>query len=121
MTDEPKHQRSSRADAVRTAVDQAFHAGQAQVTRERERAQRQAEGVISDLAQIATRARETLDELRPPSGEDLRALGEAVLALERRVTALEREGATGSKDSGAKGSAAKSGPKDKSAKGRSGG
>jgi hypothetical protein len=118
VTDEPKHQRSSRADAVRTAVDQAFHAGQAQVTRERDRAQRQAEGVISDLAQIATRARETLDELRPPSGEDMRALGDAVLALERRVTALEREGAKGS---GSKDSAAKSGGKVEGAKGRSGG
>ena len=115
MTDEPKPQRASRADAVRTAVDQAFHAGQAQVTRERGRAQRQAEGVISDLAQIATRARETLDELRPSSGEDVRALREAVLALERRVTALEREG------SGSKASAARSGGKVKSAKGRSGG
>ncbi|MCP9491474.1 MAG: hypothetical protein MSC31_16610 [Solirubrobacteraceae bacterium MAG38_C4-C5] len=115
MTDESKPQRASRADAVRTAVDQAFHAGQAQVTRERERAQRQAEGVIGDLAQIATRARETLDELRPSSGEDVRALREAVLALERRVTALEREG---SKGSGSKeGSAAKG----KSAKGSSGG
>lgn len=118
MTDEPKPQRASRADAVRTAVDQAFHAGQAQVTRERERAQRQAEGVIGDLAQIATRARETLDELRPPSSDDMRALREAVLALERRVTALEREGAKGS---GAKGSATKRGGESKSAKGRSGG
>ena len=118
MTDEPKFQRASRTDAVRTAVDQAFHAGQAQVTRERERAQRQAEGVISELAQIATRARETLDELRPPSGEDMRALREAVLALERRVTALEREGVKGS---GTEGSAARSGRKGQRAKGRSGG
>lgn len=114
MTEEPKPQRASRADAVRTAVDQAFHAGQAQVTRERERAQRQAGGVISDLAQIATRARETLDELRPPTGEDVRALREAVLALELRVTSLEREGSGSTK-----GSAAKSGGKGKSAKGSS--
>lgn len=118
MNDEPESQRASRSDAVRTAVDQAFHAGQAQVTRERERAQRQAEGVISELAQIATRARETLDGLRPPSGEEMRALHEAVLSLERRVTALEREGAKGSAE---KGAAAKSGGKGQSAKGRSGG
>ncbi|MBA2262084.1 MAG: hypothetical protein H0W03_05395 [Solirubrobacterales bacterium] len=117
MTDEPEQQRPSRADAVRTAVDQAFQAGQAQVSRERDRAQRQAEGVISDLAHIATRARETLDELRPTSGEDVRVLREAVLDLERRVTALEREGA----GSGAKGRSTKSGGSGKSAKGRSGG
>ena len=118
MTDEPESQRASRTDAVRTAVDQAFHAGQAQVTRERERAQRQAEGVIGELAQVATRARETLEELRPPSGEDMRALQEAVLALERRVTALERDGAKGSH---VKGSAAKKGGRGQSAKGSSGG
>lgn len=118
MTDEPKSQRASRTDAVRTAVDQAFHAGQAQVTRERDRAQRQAEGVISELAQIATRARETLDELRPPSGEDMRALRAAVVALERRVTALERQGAQGPRE---KASAAKRGGTRQSAKGRSGG
>ena len=117
MTDEPEFQRASRTDAVRIAVDQAFHAGQAQVTRERERAQRQAEGVFSELAQIATRARETLDGLRPSSGEDMRALRETVLALERRVTALERDSAKGS---GPKGAAAKSG-EGQSAKGRSGG
>lgn len=92
MAEEPK-QRQSRADAVRAAVDQAFQAGQAQVTRERDRAQRQAEGVLSELAQLATRARETVDELRPPSGDEVRALREELSALERRVTALEREGA----------------------------
>lgn len=92
MAEEPEQQRQSRAEAVRAAVDQAFQAGQVQVTRERDRAQRQAEGVLSDLAQIATRARETLDELRPPSGEEMRALREDLRALERRVTALEREG-----------------------------
>lgn len=100
MADDPKLPRTSRTDAVRAAVDQAFHAGQAQVTRERERAQRQAEGVIGELAQIATRARETLEELRPSGGEDMRALREAVVALERRVTALEQERAQGARAKG---------------------
>jgi len=87
--------RPSRADAVRAAVDQAFQAGQAQVTRERERAQRQAQGVFEELAHVATRARETLDELRPSSGEEVRELRDDLRALERRVAALERQGRGG--------------------------
>ncbi|HEV2769423.1 MAG TPA: hypothetical protein VGV40_04490 [Solirubrobacteraceae bacterium] len=84
--------RGSRADAVRAAVDQAFHAGQAQVSRERDRAQRQAQGVFEELTHVVARARETLDELRPSSGEELRELRDGLEALERRVVALERQG-----------------------------
>jgi len=87
--------RGSRADAVRAAVDQAFQAGQAQVTRERERAQRQAQGVFDELSHVVARARDTLDELRPSSGEELRDLRDDLRELERRVAALERQGRSG--------------------------
>lgn len=90
--EEDRPPRGSRADAVRAAVDQAFQAGQAQVSRERERAQRQAQGVVDELAHVVARARETLDELRPSSGEELRELRDDLRALERRVAALERQG-----------------------------
>lgn len=90
--EEDRPPRASRADAVRAAVDQAFQAGQAQVTRERERAQRQAHGVFEELAHVAARARGTIDDLRPPSGEELRELRDDLRALEGRVAALERPG-----------------------------
>jgi polyhydroxyalkanoate synthesis regulator phasin len=75
----------TRADAVRAAVDQAFTAtaGQAQVTRER------AHEIADELSTAAGKVRDALDELRPPSGDELRALTRRIEALEKKVAALE--------------------------------
>ena len=78
---------SSRADALRAAVDQAFEAtaGQAaQRTRDR------AADVADELAAAAQRVRGLLDDLRPPSTPEVRALTERIDALEARVRELEQ-------------------------------
>lgn len=83
---QPKDKRpKTRTDAVRAAVDQAFHAtaGQAQVTRER------AQEMADELAAAAVRVREVLDELRPAGSDDLRELTARVRSLEAKVAALE--------------------------------
>jgi polyhydroxyalkanoate synthesis regulator phasin len=81
--------KSTRADAVRSAVDQAvqatFHATekQAQLTRER------AQELADELAGTAGRIREVLEDLRPPTGDDVRALRTRIDELEARVARLE--------------------------------
>jgi polyhydroxyalkanoate synthesis regulator phasin len=80
-----KDKSSGRADAVRSAVDQAFSASAAQAEQGRERAQ----DIVDQLAQAAGRVRDVLDELRPPTGDELKSLRSTVEALERRVAALE--------------------------------
>src|SRR5690349_21658887 len=78
-----------RSDQVRTAVDEAFSvaAGQAQVTRDR------AQELVDELSGAAGRLREVLDDLRPPTGDDLRGLRDEVSALRTEVKALgERVG-----------------------------
>jgi polyhydroxyalkanoate synthesis regulator phasin len=80
-------ERSSRTEAVRHAVDQAFQATAGTATQgARERAQ----DLVDELAQAAGRVREALDDLRPPTADDVRALREELRALEERVAALER-------------------------------
>ena len=75
----------SRGDAVRAAAAQAIEAtaGQAGFTRER------AQQLADELAHVANRFRETLDELRPAPADELRILREQVAALEERVKKLE--------------------------------
>jgi polyhydroxyalkanoate synthesis regulator phasin len=73
----------SRTEAVRSAVDQAFQAGQSQFSKER------AQEIVDELTQAAGRARQALDDLRPPTGDDVRALRDEVAALRARVEALE--------------------------------
>lgn len=83
---QPKDKRpKTRTDAVRAAVDQAFHAtaGQAQVTRER------AQEIADELAAAAVRVRDALDDLRPAGSDDLRELTARVSSLEAKVAALE--------------------------------
>jgi polyhydroxyalkanoate synthesis regulator phasin len=81
--DEPTGQ--GRADALRAAVDQAFEATAFGARSTRERAQE----VADELAAAAGRVRELLDDLRPPTGDDVRALQRRVEALEARVAELE--------------------------------
>jgi len=80
----------SRAEAVRHAVDEAFAAaaGQAQSTG------RRAQDLVEDLARharVAGRAARALDDLRPTTAEELRALRREVRDLAARVEALERD------------------------------
>lgn len=79
-----KKQSSQAADAVRSAVDQAFQAGQAQFSRER------ASELVDDLSQVAGRLREALDDLRPVAAEDIKALSDRIDKLEARVAKLEK-------------------------------
>jgi polyhydroxyalkanoate synthesis regulator phasin len=79
-----KKQTSQAADAVRSAVDQAFQAGQAQFSRER------ASELVEDLSQVAGRLREALDDLRPVGPEDIQALSDRIDALAARVAKLEK-------------------------------
>jgi len=72
---------SSRVDAVREAVDQAF---QAQIPRER------ISQLLDELGNTAGRLRGAVDELRPASGEQLKSLRAEVRALAERVELLEQ-------------------------------
>jgi polyhydroxyalkanoate synthesis regulator phasin len=85
---------ASRAEAVRSAVDQAFQAtaGRAEVTG------RRAQEIADELAGAVTRLRDVLDDARPVTAADLDALraevasvASDVAALGQRVTALEAE------------------------------
>ncbi|MDX6720402.1 MAG: hypothetical protein QOJ63_2656 [Solirubrobacteraceae bacterium] len=71
---------TSRTDAVRQAVDQAF---QAQIPRER------ISELLDDLGNTAGRLRGAVDELRPASAEDVKTLRAEVQALAARVDAIE--------------------------------
>lgn len=98
-----KKQTSQAADAVRSAVDQAFQAGQAQFSRER------ASELVEDLAQVAGRLREALDDLRPVGPEDIQALIDKIDKLEARVAKLEQP--TSAKPAAKKAAARKATPK----------
>jgi polyhydroxyalkanoate synthesis regulator phasin len=80
---EPK----SRAEQVRTAVEQAFGATAQGAGPVRERAQ----DLADELVGAASRFREVLEELRPPTGDELAVLRERLDGLERRVAELEAE------------------------------
>lgn len=75
-----KKKTTSRADAVRHAVDQAF---QTQVPRER------ISELLDELGHTAGRLRGAVDDLRPASADDVKALRSDVKALNARVDALE--------------------------------
>jgi hypothetical protein len=75
-----KKKPTSRADAVRQAVDQAF---QTQIPRER------ISELIDELGSTAGRLRGAVDELRPASAEEVKTLRADVSALTARVAALE--------------------------------
>jgi ABC-type transporter Mla subunit MlaD len=80
MAKQPK----KRSDQVRTAVDEAFQAaaGQAQVTRDR------AQDLVDELSGAAGRLRDVLDDLRPPTADDLRSLRAEIKALRAEVGTL---------------------------------
>ncbi len=84
-----KDKQAGRAEAVRSAVDQAFTATAGQGGKAAEQARDRAQELVDELAQAAGKVRDALDDLRPPSGDDLRSLREDVRKLERRVAKLE--------------------------------
>jgi polyhydroxyalkanoate synthesis regulator phasin len=98
-----KGKQPSRGDAVRAAAAQAIHAagGQAQLTRDR------AQELADELAGVAVRVRDALDELRQPSSEELKALRADLAALEARVKTLEDAAAKPKKRAPARKSAPK--------------
>jgi hypothetical protein len=75
-----KKKPTSRADAVRQAVDQAF---QTQIPRER------ISELLDELGSTAGRLRGAVDDLRPASAEEVKTLRADVSALTARVAALE--------------------------------
>ena len=91
MAEEHDDQPRRRPEQLRAAVDQAFQAGVGQGGRAFDTASERAQELVDELSGAAGRVREALDDLRPPTGEEVRALRAAVEALERRVAALERE------------------------------
>ena len=80
--------KDSRSDAVRSAVEQAFQATAGGTNTARDRAQ----DLVDELAQAAGRVREALDDLRPATSEEIRALRADLRRLEKRVSALEGKG-----------------------------
>lgn len=76
----------SRTDAVRHAVDDAFAAaaGQAQST------SRRAQDLVDEMSRAAGRVGKALDDLRPSSADEVRALRREVQELSQRVAALEQ-------------------------------
>jgi polyhydroxyalkanoate synthesis regulator phasin len=64
-------EKNSRTEAVRSAVEQAF------------------QSQASSVGAAAGRVREALDDLRPPTSEEIRGLRADLRALEERVAKLE--------------------------------
>ncbi len=81
--------KTTRADAVRAAATQAIEATAGQAASS---TQRRAQQLADELSQAAGRFRDTLDDLRPPTGDDLRLLHERVAKLEARIAKLEGTG-----------------------------
>jgi polyhydroxyalkanoate synthesis regulator phasin len=81
--------RAGRADAVRSAVDQAFKATAGQGAAAADTGRERAQDIVDQLAQAAGRVRDVLDELRPPTGDELKTMQRTVADLEQRVAALE--------------------------------
>ncbi len=78
--------RSTRGDAVRQAVDEAFQTAAGQATATRDRAQ----DVVDEIAGAAGRLREVLEDLRPPTSDEIRELRAEVRSLAERVARLEQ-------------------------------
>ena len=88
-SDKDSARRAVRVDAVRSAVDQAFAATAGQGAAAAETGRERAQDVVEQLAQAAGKVRDVIDDLRPPTADELRGLRETVASLEERVAALE--------------------------------
>ena len=83
-----KDKSKSRADVVRTAVDQAFHATADGAQQAQQLTRDRAQELADDLAQVANRFREAIEEFRPPSADELKSLNDRIAALEAKVAEL---------------------------------
>ena len=81
--------KNSRTEAVRSAVEQAFQSQASSAASATQSARDRAQDMVDDLAQAAGRVREALDDLRPPTSEEIRGLRADLRALEQRVAKLE--------------------------------
>ena len=86
--------RSSRTEAVRSAVEQAFQTQAATAANATQGARDRAQDLADDVAEAAARVRGALDDLRPPTAQEIRALRDDLASLEQRVAALERRKST---------------------------
>ena len=84
-------EKNSRTEAVRSAVEQAFQSQAATAASATRDARGRAQDLVDDLAQTAGRVREVLDDLRPPTSEEIRGLRADLRALEERVAKLETQ------------------------------
>jgi hypothetical protein len=94
-----------RADAVRSAVDQAFQATAVQAASAASAtagARERVQDIADDLAQAAGKVRGAIDDLRPPTIEEVRQLQRDLAALEERVASLEK-GSRGGTGKGSRG------------------
>ena len=82
-----KDKQPGRGEAVRSAVDQAFQATAEQA----ETARVGAQSIVDEFAQAAGRVREALEDLRPPTGDEVAELRTTVATLEARVAKLEAD------------------------------
>ncbi|MDX6702755.1 MAG: hypothetical protein QOF26_2981 [Baekduia sp.] len=82
-------QARSRAEQLRAAVEGAFGATASSAAP----VQKRAAELADELVGAASRVREVLEELRPPSPEDLAALRAQIERLEGRVAELEAKAA----------------------------
>lgn len=83
--------KTTRAAAVRTAAAQAIDATAGQAASS---TQRRAQQLADELAHAAGRVRDTLDDLRPAGGDELKLLHDRVATLEARVAQLEDKATT---------------------------
>lgn len=74
---------------MRSAVNDAFATTQQQSAAAAEQGREAAQDIVDQLAQAAGRVRDVIEELRPPTGDDIRELRGRLETLEQRVAALE--------------------------------
>jgi polyhydroxyalkanoate synthesis regulator phasin len=81
----------SRTDAVRHAVDDAFAAAAGQAQSTAQSTGRRAQDLVDEMNRAAGKVGRAIDDLRPSSSEELRALRREVQALSERVAKLEQD------------------------------
>lgn len=86
------------ADALRTAVDRTVQATVGQASASRERAQ----DLVEEVSQVAGKLRDTLDDLRVASREDVREVEQRLADIEKRLAALEKPATKAASKSAAK-------------------
>jgi DNA-directed RNA polymerase subunit F len=93
MAKKNKKSASSRADAVRKAVDHAFTSATEQAEQAQQLTRDRAQEIADDLTQLASRFRDAIEDLRPPTGEELRSIASRLDALEARLAKIEKPAA----------------------------